>query len=135
MVPPRLYHSVLRIGQRHSFQWIKTSTQWLHSDFSQQGPQPNQNGPLKLGETPSHESKQKPSQCDDDSSSAQNALQTFISGRILSTQDRIDALNLFANRTLQRFGAKLNEVTGYEHIDALKKRVIEYGTLTDIVPL
>ena len=107
MLLPRHYQ-VNRVG-------LVQRTKWIHALIPAQQMDPNRPGMKVPNELYIPKSPKTPT---NHMASSQEALRSFISGRITGLMSRVDAFRLITNRSAHQFGRKLNQVTGYEGIEA-----------------
>ena len=71
--------------------------------------------------------RKKPLACDIEKLKAQ--VQEWTEQAIILLRNRADDFTARSRATFSQLGGQLNKVTGYEEIEALKKGVVEQGTL------
>lgn len=72
--------------------------------------------------------KESRRQRDDASQSARERLHRWTSLNAAALRARADSISAAAVTKFSQLGGKLNQVTGYEEIEALKRQVVDNGT-------
>ncbi|CAK5270199.1 unnamed protein product, partial [Mycena citricolor] len=68
---------------------------------------------------------EKPVSAPDPSSELKQRIRKFVDESLLKARTRADEFSAAAKTTFSQLGLQLNKVTGYEEIEALKRRVVE----------